>query len=241
MSEPTHREVKSPEVTCRELADYNAGSERNRRSVVEGAKYKPIMRLRQHKDAHRVLVKCLGGGKSPKSEFTSEIERLAAKICDNEHELKERDINVGYLRHVLTFYDEIKVPADVINAAHKWAPITSKRTKVKIGPHLVLRGVGRGNVPIVGALTFRYAKGKALNEEEAKYQAALTLGYLRDNPIDDEAEPKDKLCLVLDCHTGQLHQAPSDSVTRYKNMMAACDSIADMWPNIKPPAGAVID
>ncbi len=240
MPDPTHREVKAPEVTCRELASYSSGSERNRRNVVEGAKYKPIMRVRQHRDAHRILTKSLSGNKSTKGDFISDIERLAAKICDDEHEVKERDINVGYLRHVLSMYDDIKLPAELVTSAEKWAPIISDSTKVKMGPHLVLRATGRDNVPIIGALTFRYAKGKTINDEEAKYQAALTLGYLRKVPIDDVAEPKEKLCLVMDCHTGRLHQAPSDSLTRFKNMMAACESIADMWPKIKPPIGSVI-
>ncbi len=240
MSEPTHREVKRPEVTSRELSDYITGSERNRRNVVEGAKYKPIMRLRQHKDAQRIITKCFSGGKAQQAEFEAEIDRLSRKICDSDHETKERDINVGYLRHILSQYDQIKLPRYDLEACSKLPPIAANGTTVKFTPHMVVRGVGKGNVPIIGALSLRYAKGKALDEDEAKYEAAFALGYLRSHPIDEVAEPREKLCLVFDGHTGTFTSAPGDSATRFANMKAACESIANMWDKVPPPKGAVL-
>jgi hypothetical protein len=217
-----------------------SGSERNKRNVVEGAKFKPIMRLRQHKDAQRIITKCFCGGKSQQAEFEAEIDRLSRKICDSDHEAKERDINVGYLRRILSLYDQIKLPRHELEACGKLPPIVAKGTTVKFAPQMVVRGVGRGNVPIIGALSLRYAKGKALPENEAKFEAAFALGYLRSSPIDDVAEPRDKLCLVFDGHTGTFTCAPGDSATRFANMTAACESIANMWDKIQPPKGAVL-
>jgi hypothetical protein len=36
------------------------------------------------------------------------------------------------------------------------------------------------------------------------------------------------------------HEAPTDSVSRFKNMEAACASIAERWPNVAPPPNAVL-
>jgi hypothetical protein len=51
VEQKTHQEVKEPEISVRYLADFMAASERKRRSIVEGCKYRPIARLVQHKEA----------------------------------------------------------------------------------------------------------------------------------------------------------------------------------------------
>src|ERR1019366_6730326 len=35
--------------------------------------------------------------------------------------------------------------------------------------------------------------------------------------------------------------APSDSVSRFREMEAACATIAERWQNIEPPAGAILE
>ena len=160
-------------MTCRELADYVTGSERNRRNVVQGAKYKPIMRLRQHKDAQRIITKCFSGGKSDSGDLASEIDRLSRKICDRDHEAKERDINVGYLSHVLSLYDDIKLPFNGMEPAAKLPSIVAHDTTVKFAPQMIVRSSGKGNVSFIGSVSLRYAKGKALDEAEAKSEAKL--------------------------------------------------------------------
>ena len=51
VEQKTHREVPEPEISVRHLADFMAASERARRTIVEGCKYRPIARLVQHKEA----------------------------------------------------------------------------------------------------------------------------------------------------------------------------------------------
>jgi hypothetical protein len=59
-------------------------------------------------------------------------------------------------------------------------------------------------------------------------------------PVEEGAEIDRALCVILDGYLGTIHRAPSDSVTRFKNTLAACATIADAWPNVKPPKGAVL-
>ena len=41
----THVQVKQPEIDARHLADYMAGSERKKRAILVGCKYRPIAKL----------------------------------------------------------------------------------------------------------------------------------------------------------------------------------------------------
>jgi transposase len=60
--EKTHVAVPEAEITVRYLADYMAASERRRRSIIEGCKYRPLARLLQHKEATITISSALRSG-----------------------------------------------------------------------------------------------------------------------------------------------------------------------------------
>ncbi|MBD0274273.1 MAG: hypothetical protein ICV73_20370, partial [Acetobacteraceae bacterium] len=99
----------------------------------------------------------------------------------------------------------------------------------------------RTNKVRTGAGMLRYSKNRPLPRAVGEWQAAFLLGYLRAlDAAPDGEEPDGKLCLVLDAQSGGLHAAPGDAVRRFGQIAAACASIAERWPNIAPPAGAVL-
>lgn len=98
----------------------------------------------------------------------------------------------------------------------------------------------RRNTTKVGALYLRYAKGKELNADAAKFQSAFVFGFLDGLPVEDESDPEKKLCLTVCAYSGKATEAPSNSIYLYKEMKAACAAIADQWPNIEPPPNAVL-
>ena len=110
---------------------------------------------------------------------------------------------------------------------------------VRLSPNLLLRRLTRTNKLKVGALMLRYAKGKALPAVTGEYQAALIFGLLGEVKDEDAAEPDKAISLTLDVVTGRLYDAPGSAVTMYANTKAACQSIAEQWPNLPPPAGAI--
>jgi len=86
----------------------------------------------------------------------------------------------------------------------------------------------------------RYAKGKALTPAVGSFQSAAALGLLKDYAPEEGSEVDKSICVTLDAFTGELYPAPGAAVSMFANMKAACLTIAERWPNIKPPKGAVI-
>ena len=54
------------------------------------------------------------------------------------------------------------------------------------------------------------------------------------------AEAERELCITLDAYTGTCHEAPGKAVYLFKEMKAACETLAERWPAIKPPKSAIL-
>lgn len=45
---------------------------------------------------------------------------------------------------------------------------------------------------------------------------------------------------VMDAVTGTCHDAPSNAIYLFNEMKAACATITERWPAIKPPKSAIL-
>jgi hypothetical protein len=86
----------------------------------------------------------------------------------------------------------------------------------------------------------RYAKGKPLPEDVAAYQSAAIFGYMRTLDEAEMVQAERELCITLDAYTGTCHAAPGKAIYYFKEMRAACETISERWPNIKPPKNAIL-
>jgi hypothetical protein len=102
-----------------------------------------------------------------------------------------------------------------------------------------LRLTTKTNEVRIGGGMVRYAKNRPLNPETAAWQSSLLLGYLDLINADPGEVPEGKLCVTVDAFAGKSYSAPGDALSRFKNMRAACESIAERWDNVKPPDGAI--
>jgi hypothetical protein len=80
----------------------------------------------------------------------------------------------------------------------------------------------------------------ALTSINTAWQSAILLGMFAKTNPDEGSEPEGKLCLTIDAYAGTRHTAPANAVTRFKEAEAACATIAQLWPTIKPPDDAVL-
>jgi hypothetical protein len=118
-------------------------------------------------------------------------------------------------------------------------PITINGLTITVELAVRLRRVTQKNTVKNGGMMLRYAKNKPLSPAVGAWQSAFLYGCLRDTTDSEASTPEAKLCLTLDEWGGKLYQAPTDSVSRFSNMKAACATIAERWDNIQPPPNAV--
>lgn len=237
----THRLVEKPQMSARFLADYMAASDQARRTILRGCKYRAIARIVQHDDAKLAITKYLLGSKFDPTALEAEAEYVRNKIYDSDFEKDCNEINADYIDRFSKVSENLNLPKNSQWAAGKTYPAQEiNGLKVSFAPNLLVSRPGKKNLTKVGAMMLRYKKGSALSEEVACFQSSIIHGLMCSYGGEPEHEVDPKICFTLDAHTGTAHCAPTNAVSRFNNVKAACATIADAWDNIKAPSGAVI-
>ncbi len=236
----THREIKNPQMSARYLADYMAASETTKRTIVRNCKYQPIARVIQHDEAKSIIAKYLTDAMGNTAFLASRVQELRGRLADDDFYRSLFDHNAAYVEHFLSKVADLDIPSADILLPGKPPAIVLEGLKVTVDIRARFRRLTKTNKVKVGALAMRYSKGKPLPLTVAEWQSAFIYGYLTATGIEDGAEVEQALCLTLDSHEGKFHPAPSDAISRFKNMRAACASIVERWQNVKPPPGAIL-
>ena len=236
----THIAVLEPEISVRFLADYMAASERRRRSIVEGCKYRPIARMLQHKEATATISNAIQKGSVDPQALKDKAESIRNKLADDDFDALTNEANADYVQKFSEVVASIKLPNAEILPGKVFPPFKVHGVKVRFSPNLLLRRLDKTNKLKRGAFMLRYAKGKPLNPIVGGNQAAAAFGLLKEYDVEEGAEADKPICVTLDAFTGVLYAAPGASISIFANMKAACQSIAERWPNIKPPKGAIL-
>lgn len=241
MADKTHREVTEPEISVRHLADYMAASERKRRTIIEACKYRRIARVHQHREAPMVIAHALRHGTATPQGLKDRAAMIRSKIATDDFDAFTNETNADYVEAFSKVVAGIDLPEAEILPGKLFPDYDIRGTKVRFAPNLILRRlIKKTNRLLRGGIMFRYAKGKPLSPEVGSYQSAAAFGLFAMVKDEETGEPEKALCLTLCAVSGKLHAAPSNSVSVFANMRAACETIAERWPNIKPPKGAIL-
>jgi hypothetical protein len=218
-----------------------AASDRGKRRIVLNSKFRPLGKLIQHAEARGVVAKFIRDGGKDIGWLHKQADNLRNRMADDDFDRDLYDHNADYILRFAQIHAGLKLPTADIVPAGPASLISLNGVKVNVGLHFRMRRLTKTNQIREGASMLRYAKGKALPEENGAWQSALLLGYLRDTSTDQTVTPEAGLCLTIDAYAGVCYKAPTNAVSRYQNMKAACATIAEQWPNLKPPPKAVLN
>lgn len=241
IDKPTHRWVKTPKMSSRFLSDYMAASEVRKRTIVRDCKYRKIARGIQHGRAKAFIANSLKSGTLSVDSLYEEGNRLLDMMADSDFERDALDVNGDFL---IAYSEAFSMDTFPKTAEIPTAPAEIKvdLNGVEVNPDIWsgLQRVNLKNRLRTGLITIRYAKGKPLDEEVGKHQSSILFGIRKFIDGEEENAAEEKLCLTLDCVTGNFISAPTDATRRFQNVQAACASIAERWDSIAPPEKAIL-
>ena len=236
----THRLAAKPRISARLLSDYMAASDRARRTIMTDSKFVRLARGIQHRQAKALIGHHLRSGSTDTGILFEKGQDLRDRLTDDDFERETLDHNADYVQRFAAVAGNLRLPQGDTSAPHSSPSISLNGMTVTVDLCLRLSRTTKTNKLRVGAATLRYAKGKALSPNVGAWQSAFLFGYVAGESIVNNAETEHKLCLTIDAITGLAYPAPTDALNRFKNMAAACATIADAWPNLSPPRGAVL-
>jgi hypothetical protein len=239
-----HREIPKPEISIRYLADYLAAvgrsGHRSSRRIIEGCKYRPIGRIVQHNEAQVTLSKFICSATMAVGSLSATAAKIRGRLASDDFERQLWDHNADYIDRFAAIWAKIELPEATICQPGPRLELMVSGCKLTAHLHFRLQRLTKTNKVRIGGGALRYAKGKALPAPVGVWQSAILLGMLAKTNANEDAEPEGKLCITIDAYTGGRHLAPTNAVTRFKEAEAACTTIAQLWPTIKPPDGAVL-
>lgn len=237
---PTHTLVKSPRMSVRSLADYMAASEIAKRTVVRDSKYRAIARVIQHDQAKLEVTNYISHGSADPNVLIVKADYIRGKLPVDDFDATLNEHNADYLARFAKVVGNLHLPDAEILPGKSFPPLNVHGVRVTLNPALLLRRLTKTNKVRSGAVMYRYAKGKALPAQTGCYQAAAMMGFLAEVEKDSDSQPERLLCLTIDTWSGLAHPAPTNAVSVFNNMKAACATIAERWENIEPPKGAIL-
>ncbi len=227
-------------ITFRFLADFMAATSTTQRSIVRSCKFPPIARLVQHKEAKLFIAKFIRSENPDTTELTEKAQELRNRLADNQFDRDLYDHNADYLDRYASVHAAVVLPKAEILSPGLHSTIMINGVKVSPELHFRFQRVTKSNEIKIGAGMLRYQKGKPLSPILAAWQSAILLGYLNLTNSDDNQTPEGKLCVTVDAYAGTVHQAPTNAKSRFSQTESSCETIAEWWPNIKPPPNAIL-
>lgn len=242
--ERTHDEVKKPQIDLRHLADYMAaqGRERARRAILQKCRYRKRAQTYNHQEAKRAIREYFSeGAGEDMSSLAERAQFLRDKLTDGSFERNLADYNADFIEAFMESYEVGFMKKAELLPPKKVPEVYISGVLIKVETFAAFRRFMRGsNRERMGALMLRYAKGETLPASVGDWQSAILFGYLKKYGNTHPATPEEKLCVTLCAVSGQAHEAPSKSTDMFNEAEAACATISEAWPNIKPPDGAIL-
>ena len=234
----THREISSPQVNARHLAEYMAGSERAKRQIARNCRYQPLARVVQHHRAKAIVSKAIYEGNV---NLAIEENRIRNLLADSDFDRDVLDHNADYVARFALVDSGLDLPkSELIAPSGGVSHIMINGVRVNVEINFRLRRLTRTNKIRVGIGALRYSKGRALSQPIAEWHTAFLHGFYCGTNSEEGAEVEAKLCVVVDAYAGKCYSAPTDARRRFLDMKAACESIAERWDNIAPPKNSVL-
>lgn len=236
----THQETKPPQIPARHLADYMAASETTKRRIVRDCKYPPTARILHHDEARAIIGRFLREAGATIGTLTGEARTLRDRAAGNEPDRELLDRNADYVERFAAVVERLILPNAERLAAEDFQAVEFHGLRVPFELQIGFRRLARTNRVRTGGAMLRYSRNKPLPAEVAAWQSALLFGALRDETRGFDGDPELQLCITIDAWLGIAYRAPSDAVRRYGQIVSACASIMERWPNVRPPEGAVL-
>ena len=219
-------------ISLSQLAEYLTASPSRRKSIIsEVANPKPFI-VQTYNAASAAISSDIVSGKSDGSKIAEALSDLNLKLTSQIQDWQKQHVKLCI--ETLDRFEAIKPKLnlagwDVIEPKAGPGSIFIGGLRVVVSPEAILRKQD-GNIIKIGGLKFYFSKSKKLSKERALYLGAIIDWYC-EMRLASYGEADHKCSMIVDLPGNNIVHAPKAKIRNRNDIEAACEEIADRWPN----------
>lgn len=223
-----------PHISLNKLSEYLITAHAARRQkILFDQKFPQDMIVIQYRRFKEPALAFLESDGNDELALLDAISRLRAVSTGTDHNISDAARTADALERFLRLSPKLLEPGYVFQRPPDGNPLSIAGVRVSVTPDALITREHRGR-KLAGVLKFHHVKDptKRLAVDGGEFAATLMYQWLGQN-CPTGYTPDRKLCLHVETWHDSVVTAPAAYVRRMRDVEAACDEIAAIWPNLR--------
>jgi hypothetical protein len=222
----------TPRIALNGLAKYLTVTASQRRTIIREQKRPSDFQVTYYREAEEAVAQQLVAEAPNPSIARAVFQEATQSATAKEWELTRRGTGAEAVEAFL----ELAPAVDFLEAARRRGSKNPRRLEIgrvsiSVRPEVVLERESKDGL-LVGAVKLYFSKTNPLTEERAKYTGTILYRYAQER-LSQDKKVDYRLCHVIDVFARKIYRAPRTYKQRLKDVEAACEEIARVWPFVE--------
>jgi hypothetical protein len=221
-----------PNISVNKLGEYIVSRGNRQREILKDRKFPQDYKGMYYKEASEAIASCLATGLQDTSSLARATRILEQKTPEKVGTQRRINANID----AIEAFDELLDQIDFFGGTPELGPHSAPRmvrhsVEISVRPEIILRGKGKGDQPLFGAVKIHFSRTRPLTEESAGFVSAVVQEFCRERMATNE-QVFAPYCFVIDVGSRSIYKGAKSTIQRLKDVEAECRNIAGLWPTI---------
>ncbi|WP_083579079.1 hypothetical protein [Tardibacter chloracetimidivorans] len=225
--------LSQAEITVNKLAEYMVARSARQRTLLKERKYpNPDFNIGMyHREASEAVSLYIANGAIDSAPLQQKLQILEQMPADKVGTGRRINANIDAIERVSEMLDDIDLQgADPRLGEHAPPKLTYHNVTVSVRPEIILRGTAPKGAKLIGAIKLHFSSTHPHDEESAGYVSAVVQEYCKTHLAEPDEIVNPDYCMVICAGSGQVFPGVKATARRMKDVAAACQNIAGLWP-----------
>lgn len=222
---------KAPSISVNKLAEFMSASPARQRQILKDRKYPTEFKGMYYREATESISLVLARNLEDISSLANQKAALEQITTDKVGTQRRIAANIDAIEGFEGMLDQVDLYAAAPELGeHAPEKLRFYGVEVSVRPEIVLKRDGRTG-PLVGALKLHFPRQFSLDEGGAGIVSAVLQEWCR-TCMAEHGSPAGDMCGVIDVGARRTYPGVRATANRIRQVEAACQNIAALWPGI---------
>lgn len=221
-----------PRISVNKLAEFATAKSARQREILRDQKYPTDYKGPYYREAEEAVARAIVSSLEDLAPVEKAIQILEQQNPDKIGTQRRILSNIDAMQSFLAMLDDIDLPGLPRLGAQTNVPkLIIHGVEISVRPEIILKGEGKSGAALCGAMKLHFPRTYTLTEEAAGLVSAITNEWCKTH-LDTNATVSGPYCCVVDIGAQKFYPGVKSTIARMKDVSAACENIAALWPTI---------